>query len=928
MALAKGSLNSKNTILNLPEIHRKIVKEHGRQEIRVNLEIGSVVFEKFEILEPLGSGGMATVYKANHIHLDKVVVLKMLHTEGLSDRAMVRFHKEAKILSQLNHPNISPFFDFGLSEDNIPYLAIEFLQGKTLKDKLKADDYLDLEECLSIVLDLAGALAHAHAKGIIHRDVKPANVMVTETDDITRAVLMDFGIARLMEPDAEDQSLTSSGELVGSPRYMSPEQGESGKKVDERTDQYSLGCLIFEMLTGNVPLSGDTAFDTIKMRQTQEAPRLSEMSLSEIPQALDDLVARLLAREPANRFASMKEVTTIAENLLDEIVSSANQGTNEEEKKETPLLNLWAPDIQELLRAKKIQLMLAGTLALAALCLAGNIFFTSTKRSKQANVPLKTPTVGAADMPILSPNDEKNTNKNNKEFDLRSLTDLKTLSKAKDYQVIKIRNFPNLNLDDLAALAGHDNLIELYIRPNQYRFKSLANIAALKNLLFLEIKGMPLEDRLLKDLSENKSLQALNVTDCGLTAYSARHIKNIRNLKTLYVDDHLLDSPEFKQLSKELPDCTILGIKTVLKNNSTIEFLTDERFEKNPEYNVKEKVSKEGRKIDSPLKELQSDSLKELNKLPATAKDTIQKKIALFEKCRKMAINAQGPDCSAARHYLRDIAGQQHIGGDSKAALDTIAQIERSIAREGDNFEEVETLALKSDILWVTGKQKESIELVKKAIPLAKKRELYQRFTVPDLLERLITRYAISKDQKKAEDAIEQQISWLDQWHEKKEEGYGYYLIVPLRYNCDMAEQTPQRKEAIHKIGNKIVDWFIGLGGDNSHGKMFLQQRTYDTYIETEARLATASPDRKGQRAHLEKALQAIGNATGVESRNPVLCYQCYITLGRIYGLDGEKNRGFTLFERARRLLPLLPPSFSKAALEQINNEEKVLRDG
>ena len=149
--------------------------------------------------------------------------------------------------------------------------------------------------------------------------------MVTETDDITRAVLMDFGIARLMEPDAEDQSLTSSGELVGSPRYMSPEQGESGKKVDERTDQYSLGCLIFEMLTGNVPLSGDTAFDTIKMRQTQEAPRLSEMSLSEIPQALDDLVARLLAREPANRFASMKEVTTIAENLLDEIAAHLDE---------------------------------------------------------------------------------------------------------------------------------------------------------------------------------------------------------------------------------------------------------------------------------------------------------------------------------------------------------------------------------------------------------------------------------------------------------------------------------------------------------------------------------------------------------------------------------------------------------------------------
>lgn len=894
----------------------------------MNPEIGSVVFEKFEILEPLGSGGMATVYKANHIHLDKVVVLKMLHTEGLSDRAMVRFHKEAKILSQLNHPNISPFFDFGLSEDNIPYLAIEFLQGETLKDRLKANSYLELEECLSIVLDLAGALAHAHAKGIIHRDVKPANVMVTQTDGIPRAVLMDFGIARLMEPDAEDQSLTSSGELVGSPRYMSPEQGESGKRIDEKTDQYSLGCLIFEMLTGNVPLSGDTAFDTIKMRQTMEAPRLSDMSLSEIPQNLDDLVARLLQRDPHNRYSSMKEVTTIAENLLDEIASSANEGSDEGEKKETPLLNLWAPDIQELLRAKKIQLIVAGTLALAAFCLAGNIFLTSTKKPKQANVPLKTPTVGAADMPILSPNDEKNTNKNNKEFDLRSLKDLKTLSQAKDLQVIKIRNFPNLNLDDLAALKGHDNLIELYMRPNQYRFKSLSNIATLKNLLFLEIKGMPLENKLLKDLSENKSLQVLFVTDCGLTADSARYIRNIRNLKTLHIDDHLLDSPEFRQLSNELPDCDIFGIKTVLKNNSTIEFLTDERFEKNPEYNVKEKVSREVRKIPSPLKELQNDSLEELNKLPATAKDTIQKKIALFEKCRKLAISAQGQDCSAARHYLRNIAGEQHIGGDSNTALNTIAQIERSIAREGDTFEEVEALALKSDILWVTGKQKESIELIQKAIPLAKKRELYQRFTVLDLMERLITRYAIVKDWKNMDSAIAEQMKWLDEWHEKKEEAYGYYLIWPLRLNCDRAAQEAKRKETIHKIGTKIVDWFIALGGDNRHGRMFLQQKTYDTYIETEARLATFTDGIKGQRAHLEKAIQAIGNATGVEARNPVLCYQCYITLGRIYGLDGEKQRGFALFQKARKLLPMLPPNFRKKAIEQIDNEEKVLRDG
>ncbi len=898
----------------------------------MNLEIGSVVFEKFEILAPLGSGGMATVYKANHIHLDKVVVLKMLHTEGLSDRAMVRFHKEAKILSQLNHPNISPFFDFGLSEDNIPYLAIEFLQGETLKDRLKAESYLELEESLSIALDLAGALAHAHAKGIVHRDVKPANVMVTETDGSPRAVLMDFGIARLMETDEEDQSLTSSGELIGSPRYMSPEQGESGKTIDARTDQYSLGCLIFEMLTGNVPLSGDTAFDTIKMRQTLEAPRLSEMSIAEIPESLDDLVAKLLARVPDNRFSSMKEVAAIAESLLDEIAANAAEEGEGEEKKDAPLLNLWAPDIQELLSARKIQLLIAGTLSLLALLLAGNIFLTSTKKSTQSNVPLKVATVGG--LPKIELGDDKGTNKNSREFDIRTATDLTKLAEAKDLQLIKIRNADNIDLDNLSSLRDHDNLIELYLRPNSYQFKNLDNLAGLKNLLFLEIRGMPLKDELLEALRKSKSLQVLLVTDCGLTPASAKYLKRLKELKTLHVDNQLLDSPEYKQLSKELPDCEIVGAKTLEVDNDAKKYLSPEELEDNAAILVKNTITKDVRKIGSPLREFEKEHLEELNKLPATAKDTLKKKLALFEKCKEQAIKAQGPDCSAAHRYMREIAAVQYLSGDIDTALNTIESIEKSIAKEGYKSEEVPTLSLKSDILWVAGKQKESLEVVEKALPLAKQRQLHQRFTVLDLLERLVTRYGILSDWKNMDKSIDQQVSWLDAWHEKKEEGYGHYLIWPLRFNCDQAARMTEEKEKeakikrVHEIGNKIVDWFNGLGGDNRHGKMFLQQKTYDTYIETEARLATFTPDIKGQRKHLEKAYQAIGNATGLETRNPVLCYQCFTTLGRIYRIENEKNRAFALFEKAKKLLPLLPPKFRKKALEEIDNEENVMKNG
>lgn len=874
---------------------------------------------------------MATVYKANHIHLDKVVVLKMLHTEGLSDRAMVRFHKEAKILSQLNHPNISPFFDFGLSEDNIPYLAIEFLQGETLKDRLKAESYLELEESLSIALDLAGALAHAHAKGIVHRDVKPANVMVTETDGSPRAVLMDFGIARLMETDEEDQSLTSSGELIGSPRYMSPEQGESGKTIDARTDQYSLGCLIFEMLTGNVPLSGDTAFDTIKMRQTLEAPRLSDMSIAEIPESLDDLVAKLLARVPDNRFASMKEVAAIMENLLDEIAANAAEEGEEKEKKDAPLLNVWAPDIQELLRARKIQLALAGTLGMAALLLAGNIFFTSTQSPKQ-RIPVKYSPLSVP--PELSIGEPERIHRNSEEFDIRTAADLTKLAEAKDLQLIKIRNAGSIDLDNLSSLRDHDNLIELYLRPNSYQFKNLDNIAGLKNLLFLEIRGMPLKDELLEALRKSESIQVLLITDCGLTPASAKYLKRLKELKTLHVDNQLLDSPEYKQLSKELPDCEIVGANTLEVDNDAKKYLSLEELEGNDAIQFKNTITKEVRKIGSPLREFEKKHLDVLNKLPATAKDTLNKKMALFEKCKEQAIKAQGPDCSAAHRYMREIAAVQYLSGDIDTSLNTIKSIERSIAKEGYKSEEVPTLSLKSDILWVAGKQKESLEVVEKALPLAKQRQLHQRFTVLDLLERLVTRYGILSDWKNMDKSIDQLISWLDAWHEKREEGYGHYLIWPLRFNCDQAARNTEavekesRTKKVHEIGNKIVDWYIGLGGDNRHGKMFLQQKTYDIYIETEARLATFTPDIKGQIEHLEKAYQAIGNATGLETRNPLLCYQCFTTLGRLYRLENKKERAFALFEKARKLLPVLPPRFRKKALEQIDNEVKVLKDG
>jgi serine/threonine protein kinase len=229
------------------------------------------IADRFEVRRPIGSGGRGTVYLAFDSILLNHVAIKVLNKVN-RDETIVRFQQEAKATGKLQHRCIARALDFGIA-DGALYLVMEFVEGDSLAQVLEREKVLSLHRALPLFIDICSALAHAHSQGILHRDLKPANVIIAKTDEGEEyAKLVDFGIAIMID---EGQRLTDPNAIVGSPAYMSPEQAAT-KPVDERTDIYSLGCLMFETLAGHPPILGDTAIGTISRKLAEPAPSLKD----------------------------------------------------------------------------------------------------------------------------------------------------------------------------------------------------------------------------------------------------------------------------------------------------------------------------------------------------------------------------------------------------------------------------------------------------------------------------------------------------------------------------------------------------------------------------------------------------------------------------------------------------------------------------
>ena len=272
--------------------------------------IGEVV-GNYRIASQIGTGGMGAVYEAHHELLGKSAAIKVLLPERSANREIVqRFFNEARAVSTVNHPGIPEIFDFGHLPSGNAYIIMELLTGETLGDRLKRERPMSIKAAVSIARHIAGVLGATHDHGIVHRDLKPDNVFLVADPALPRgerAKILDFGIAKLADNDRPSKVKTETGRLMGTPYYMSPEQCRGSGRVDHRSDIYSLGCVLYQMLTGRPPFvlegSGEILAAHIHL-----APLSPRTVADNIPSGVENIVMRLLAKDPDERFQTMDEV--------------------------------------------------------------------------------------------------------------------------------------------------------------------------------------------------------------------------------------------------------------------------------------------------------------------------------------------------------------------------------------------------------------------------------------------------------------------------------------------------------------------------------------------------------------------------------------------------------------------------------------------
>ncbi len=274
-----------------------------------DLLIGQTLIGKYRIDERLNEGGMGAVYRCTHVLMDKTVAIKVLRPSLAADQKIVaRFSREARAASRISHPHALSVTDFGESEDGVVFLVMEYLSGTTLKETIRKDGPMPLGRVVDIVRQVGSALDAAHEQGVVHRDLKSENIMLLATNEPEYAKVLDFGIAKIKEPeDGFDPGLTAPDLVIGTPQYMSPEQCSQAPDIDARSDIYSLGVIIYEMLVGHVPFTGESP-TAIMLKHLQEPlPSVLE-ERPNLPATVGRVLSRAMAKRPEDRYQSVGDL--------------------------------------------------------------------------------------------------------------------------------------------------------------------------------------------------------------------------------------------------------------------------------------------------------------------------------------------------------------------------------------------------------------------------------------------------------------------------------------------------------------------------------------------------------------------------------------------------------------------------------------------
>lgn len=526
--------------------------------------VGSLIEDCYEVAAVLGSGGWGTVYAASHTVLGTKVAIKVMHRHLAADAECVRrFGREAQALNGQSHPNLCSLFSSGFLPSGQPYIVMEFLEGKTLSELIAQEGQLSVARCLNIMEQACDALAVAHSQGVIHRDLKPANILLLDDD---RIKLLDFGLAKLAPTD--QSALTATGQTVGTPSYMSPEQC-LGSVVDCRSDIYALGLIMHESLTGKKAVDGATIFEAMQKHVHGEIPNLVEVRDDLLfPPGLIDVVRKCLATDAADRFARCEELRKALIECLDtrrprlQIKAKRNPFQSKESSRK------WV--------------VISCALGLLTLSLSGVVGYWGYKKFTKppkvvkhrnqtppvvAVVEAETPAVPASKTSATVPK----THPGILRFDDYTDAEIsETLDKIKDPSAIKnviavrseisddtvtkiVNRLPNVRSLNLGGTQVTDrglvslpqaNLRALHLTNTLITDNGLKTLGTMIHLRSLSLGGTHITDQGLESLSGLRKLQYLDIAGTGVTPQVVPVLARLHSLTKVKLREKLLSDTE------------------------------------------------------------------------------------------------------------------------------------------------------------------------------------------------------------------------------------------------------------------------------------------------------------------------------------------------------------------------------------------------
>ncbi|MFN8555388.1 MAG: serine/threonine-protein kinase [Candidatus Obscuribacterales bacterium] len=557
--------------------------ERARDEIQANqpgtisgdteYRADDIVGGRYRIISLIGRGGMGVVYKAEQIFLGKELALKTIDSASRSEIAIRRFQAEARAVFAVNHPNIVAVHDFGLLDDQTPFLAMEFVKGHTLSDLIQAQ-VLSVDDALKVFIQVCAGLAHAHKNGVVHRDVKPSNIMVIDgmsTDTEGSVKILDFGIAKLTQFDGDNiQALTKTGEIFGSPIYMSPEQC-SGGQIDHRSDIYSLGCVLFETLTGTPPFVGESALSTMMMHQDGATPTLKEASLgTNYDQALEQVVNTMLAKKPEDRYQDLNETAN------DLIAIRKGQSENLSINRKSNAVLSKKTDATISLKRPQLAAWLGAVAAISTITtfLIMQLWFLSQDNAPKkspsepgnAPVPQKlSPTTFKAELEKQSPDSHavhvwfnRDIEQNKNVFSGRVISD-QDLAAFKDYKGAQSLDIQDLNSHEVTnkglSYLTKSKLLSLYIKGE---LQDIDNFSQLRHLNDLSVSKSTLNKNAISDIVKLKMLATLNIDRVdNITEDQIRQLTHSNSLTTLVLTKETYSTQFIKELREKMPQCRL-----------------------------------------------------------------------------------------------------------------------------------------------------------------------------------------------------------------------------------------------------------------------------------------------------------------------------------------------------------------------------------